>query len=179
MTQSTLTFPLSLGASPIAISPLARSSNSVFRLPSPDAPKFRHTSELTIQCLSSIGISEFAGSRIQMHISRHFSLRNPDVSCHLSSTNSAVAHTNSTSRRDIACHGFVIPVAKSWSFPHEIPIGDFAINPTLLTGLDQRLSFFSLLASSRLGVPNAWVLTLRTSEFARSSDLCHLSSSDG
>jgi hypothetical protein len=34
-------------------------------------------------------------------------------------------------------------------------------------------------ATSRLGAPNSWALTLRTSEFARSLDLCHLSSSDG
>jgi len=32
---------------------------------------------------------------------------------------------------------------------------------------------------SRIGAPNLWALTLRTSEFARSLDLCHLSSSDG
>ena len=32
---------------------------------------------------------------------------------------------------------------------------------------------------SRLGAPNSWSLSLRTSEFMRSLDLCHLSSSDG
>jgi hypothetical protein len=46
----------------------------------------------------------------------------------------------------------------------------------------QRLSTLlaiSQLRHSRLGAPNLWALTLRTSEFARSLDLCHLSSSDG
>jgi hypothetical protein len=34
-------------------------------------------------------------------------------------------------------------------------------------------------ATLRLGAPNLWALTLRTSEFTISLDLCHLSSSDG
>jgi hypothetical protein len=34
----------------------------------------------------------------------------------------------------------------------------------------------SALRYSRFGAPNLWALTLRTSEFARSLDLCHLSS---
>jgi hypothetical protein len=49
--------------------------------------------------------------------------------------------------------------------------------PPVLLGWTARI--LSWLRHSRLGASKLWALTSRTSEVARSLDLCHLSSSDG
>jgi hypothetical protein len=72
----------------------------------------------------------------------------------------------------------------TWSIQ---PLGSYLANlrvreipgslPPVLLGWT--VLILSWLRHSRLGASNLWALTLRTSEFARSLDLCHLSSSDG
>jgi hypothetical protein len=69
---------------PIAISALAMSNNL---FPDSRIPICRNSdtrASLTFQRLHSIGISEFAISRILMQLFRDFSPRNPEMVCHLS-----------------------------------------------------------------------------------------------
>jgi hypothetical protein len=72
----------------------------------------------------------------------------------------------------------------SWSIQ---TLGSYLVNlrgseipgslPPVLLGWTARI--LSWLRHSRLGASKLWALTSRTSEVARSLDLCHLSSSDG
>jgi hypothetical protein len=58
----------------ITISQLAMSNTSPYQLPTHDMPKLQHTRELSLRVpVTSIGISDFAGSRIQISMGQHFS----------------------------------------------------------------------------------------------------------
>jgi hypothetical protein len=84
----------------------------------------------------------------------------------------------------LSCSALGTSLLAAWSTQ---PLGSYLANlrireipgsppPVLLGWTAQILSW---LCHSRLRASNLWALTLRTSEFARSLDLRHLSSSDG
>jgi hypothetical protein len=81
-------------------------------LPTPDARCAEtpmHTCELTFQLpVTSIGISDFAGSRILMSMFRDFPFPEPRYLCHLSSTNSCGPHCS-----PVGISRFAIPSCKS------------------------------------------------------------------
>jgi hypothetical protein len=110
--KSTLTFSLSYRD--FSYRDFATRDVKQLTLPTPELPICRNSDarELTFQrSLHSIGISEFAISRILMHMFRDFSPRNPDKVCHLSPHLTLVAPHYSFSCRDIAFRDFAIPVA--------------------------------------------------------------------
>jgi hypothetical protein len=120
--QSTLTFSSHIRISPIVILALMMSRNLSYRLLNPNTLKLRCTHEFDFSTpVISVGISDFAVSQILMQMFRDFSPRNTEMVCHLSTSLTLVAPHCSLSRRDIAFHNFVIPVAMFTRLPPTKP----------------------------------------------------------
>jgi hypothetical protein len=95
-----------------------------------------------------------------------------------------ITRADTTLSRVLSCSALGTSLLATWSTQ---PLGSYLANlrvrkisgslPPVLLGWTTQILL--RLRHSRLGASNLWALTLRTSEFARSLDLRHLSSSDG
>jgi hypothetical protein len=120
------------------ISTVAVSSNLSPRIPKPDIPNFRRAHKVDFSTpLFSIGTSDFAISRIQLQCFRNFTLRNPEIACHLSASLTPMVPHPSLGLRDFTVRDITIPVARftglqsmktRYRNPH--------VNPTTPYGLD-------------------------------------------
>jgi hypothetical protein len=126
------------------------SSNSSPRLPKPELPKLRCARKVDFSTtLHSIGISDFAISRILMQRFRDFTPRNPEMVNEIDflvdsappvHPADSMAHTILSALRDFALHDFASPDAKILGLQLTKPRNrNPRVNPTAPVGLNLRL----------------------------------------